>query len=460
VVMGQPYYRVADPARPGFSHHGAAYVFAKDAVGNYYQEAKLLSDQSWVSGYGMFGKSVALDKDVLLVGENEFSALEDSSGGSVTVFRRRNGSWLRESKLFPSAERYDESPRLFGHSAAIEGGRVLVGMSGANGSPIAGKAFAYSCAGTTEICQPTAAAPALVEMAETGWIDTFHQLESGDLEVVLNRNYVNPVVILGTPMLNTWWGVYASQPNFDVTKAISVRVTSKSSDRFRAKVVRAKNLPYLDEYAFSGSKPRVPYMVIEAGRYRLPNGTLLEAGLLTSSATVSNSITGTWATRSMTSGFSSAPVVLTQVQSFNQPDFLKTRIRNVGGTSFQVAMEEDESNTTSHGSETIGYLAIQAKTGDWFGHRFQATITGQTVTNVSGTHSFSPAMGTRPLFFGALATYADKDNAFLRMRSFSRDRIGLIAQEDTVKDTEVTHGAERANFLAVEAAGIMHATKR
>jgi hypothetical protein len=42
--------------------------------------------------------------------------------------------------------------------------------------------------------------------------------------------------------------------------------------------------------------------------------------------------------------------------------------KNVGTTSFQVALEEAEVMTQAHGMEVVGWLAIDAGEGDWDGH--------------------------------------------------------------------------------------------
>ena len=45
----------------------------------------------------------------------------------------------------------------------------------------------------------------------------------------------------------------------------------------------------------------------------------------------------------------------------------KTRQRSVTANSLQLALEEDEAQTTAHGAETIGWVAIEGGRGQWSG---------------------------------------------------------------------------------------------
>ena len=67
-----------------------------------------------------------------------------------------------------------------------------------------------------------------------------------------------------------------------------------------------------------------------------------------------------WAGVTFSETFSSAPVVLSQVQTNDDPHWVKTRQRNASATGFQVALEEEEASTTAHGTDTIGWLATLA----------------------------------------------------------------------------------------------------
>jgi serralysin len=147
------------------------------------------------------------------------------------------------------------------------------------------------------------------------------------------------------------------------------------SDRFTLYVDEAPNHDGPHTYE------AVSYLVLEAGQWELPDGTLLEVGTLDTAATVGRRVPNRWERVSFSLPFSSAPVVVSQVQTQNDAHWVKTRQRNATATGFQVALEEDERKRTPHGGETIGWLAIEAGRGNWNGHAYRAASTADAVTH-------------------------------------------------------------------------------
>jgi serine protease AprX len=140
-----------------------------------------------------------------------------------------------------------------------------------------------------------------------------------------------------------------------------LRITDVQADRFSLYIHEApdKDGPHTTE--------TVSYVVLEAGTWQVAGGVQLKAGTLVTTATVGLRINNIWAPVTFSETFSSAPVVLSQVQSNDDPHWVKTRQHNVGAGGFDVALEEEEASATSpegdlrsHGSETIGWLALDA----------------------------------------------------------------------------------------------------
>ncbi len=104
----------------------------------------------------------------------------------------------------------------------------------------------------------------------------------------------------------------------------------------------------------------------------------LQVGTLATNATVGKRITNVWAQVTFSETFSSAPVVLSQVQSNNDPHWVKTRQQNVGAAGFDVALEEEQASASPHGTETIGWLAIDAGQGAWNDHLFPTPLRSGT----------------------------------------------------------------------------------
>lgn len=104
---------------------GAAYVFTRDAGGNWFEHSKLIASDGMALDF--FGASVALEGELAVIGA-ERNDDDGQSTGSVYVFiRDRNGDWSEETKL-RGRDSYPMS--LFGHSVAMSEGTVLVAAGG------------------------------------------------------------------------------------------------------------------------------------------------------------------------------------------------------------------------------------------------------------------------------------------------------------------------------------------
>jgi len=137
----------------------------------------------------------------------------------------------------------------------------------------------------------------------------------------------------------------------------------------------------------------------------LDDGTLLEVGKLDTAAAAGPRFTNQWGHVNLSLPFSAAPVVLSQVQTNDDAHWVKTRQRNVTASGFDVAMEENDSQTTPHGSETVGWVAMEAGSGEWSGHEYEAGSTANGVTHDWYTISFGVGAFTQaPRFIGGLAT--------------------------------------------------------
>ncbi|MGB3543644.1 T9SS type A sorting domain-containing protein, partial [Rubrivirga sp.] len=100
---------------------GAAYVFVRE--GQSWSRTRLTADDG-ASG-DLFGISVDIDGDRIVVGAQNTEASDLSGGrGAVYVFRRDGSDWAQESRLVADDTLGGD---FYGRSVAIEGDRVLVG---------------------------------------------------------------------------------------------------------------------------------------------------------------------------------------------------------------------------------------------------------------------------------------------------------------------------------------------
>lgn len=132
VIVGAP-----QEATPGQSA-GAAYVFVQNNNGVWVEQAKLKALDAEASDW--FGWSVALSGDTAIVG----AFYDEDAGayaGSAYIFKRTNGVWAQQQKLYAS----DVLPwKLFGYAVHISGNTAVVGApdSGANNN-LAGAVYVF-----------------------------------------------------------------------------------------------------------------------------------------------------------------------------------------------------------------------------------------------------------------------------------------------------------------------------
>lgn len=118
---------------------GAVYVF-EESFGLWSQTAVL--SPTVVQAGELFGQSVSLDLDTVLIGAPQRTGLGGSGSGGAFVFRRTGPVWLQEAFLeAPDATALD----AFGTSVALSQDAVLIGASEQNGSR--GAAYVFRFAG-------------------------------------------------------------------------------------------------------------------------------------------------------------------------------------------------------------------------------------------------------------------------------------------------------------------------
>jgi len=132
---------------------GAAHVYRYDpAVGQWHHEAMLTASDG---DYGdLFGRSVAADGDMIVIGAPEDEVDGEALAGSVYVFRYDGTEWVEEAKLTDPEPEYFG---VFGYSVSIDGD---VGLVGAHGDGwFVGAAFVYRYDGAQWIFEEKLVAP-------------------------------------------------------------------------------------------------------------------------------------------------------------------------------------------------------------------------------------------------------------------------------------------------------------
>jgi uncharacterized protein (DUF1800 family) len=157
------------------------------------------------------------------------------------------------------------------------------------------------------------------------------------------------------------------------------------------------------------------------------------------------------------SGFSAAPVVLGQVETTVNTSTtggttgvraLRTRINNVGTSSFQVNLITQESDTGTISNEGIGYMAVSQGRGYLDGKVLNAVRATAAVTSTLATITF-PGTFTNPVLIAQTQTVNEADPGELKMASLSTTSVQLRYQEETSLDTETTHAAEDLGYIVL-----------
>lgn len=279
---------------------------------------------------------------------------------------------------------------------------------------------------------PTPTPPQAGVIAEFGEVSLNH---SGKW-VSLNHTYIDPVVIAVTP-------------SFDGGEEISVRFTNIGSNGFRVVLDEPSNRDG------SHATETVSYLVVEAGTWKLPDGTKLQAGTMTTDLTPKEG----FAQVGFDKGFGSAPVVLTQLQTFNGGDFANARKQSVNANGFRVSIEEEEAANVRgyHVDEKIGWVAIEEGSGTWSGHRYFADIKLNAADSGNKSLGFGSAFTAAPEAFVQTRSYDGSDPVSTRYKGVNKDAVTVTLQEDQTFDNETGHGLEDMDVFALQGSGTLSA---
>jgi hypothetical protein len=268
------------------------------------------------------------------------------------------------------------------------------------------------------------------DVAETGTITLDHVAQT----VTLLRSYDNPVVIAHVATQN------GAQP-------VNVRISDISGNDL---TLQLQEPNHLDGWHVNET---VNYLVVEAGTWILPDGTLMEAGTLESDRLSPQG----FETVAFDAGFDAAPVVLSQVQTLNGGDFVTTRKRGLDADGFRLTMQEEEAlNGGGHVTETLGWVALEAGGGTGGAVNWRAGSTSG-VTDATATVDLGADFAGGANVIAALSSYNGPDPAWARGDGSTDTAFDVSVEEDTSADGETTHAAESVSYFAFDQAGVLEA---
>jgi len=255
---------------------------------------------------------------------------------------------------------------------------------------------------------------------------THDQADGGTWYTVnLSQSYSSPVVI-------------AKSLSFNGGNPSHIRIGNVTSTSFEWQI---EEWEYLDGAHIDET---ISYIVVEAGRHVLEDGTIIEAGTA--------SVTNSWSSLSFSQAFGSTPALLTSVMSANDPIAVATRTRNLAISGFQIKVQGEEVQDQTHGSETVGWLAIEQETGTNSGAAYEAGRTANAVTQNWYTISLSGFSST-PIFICHDDTYDGGNTCAARWQNLTSTSAEVKIEEEKSKDSEVNHTSEVVSFISWATSG-------
>jgi Ca2+-binding RTX toxin-like protein len=268
---------------------------------------------------------------------------------------------------------------------------------------------------------------------ETGTVELYHKARV----VELGRSFDDPVAF-------AW---VASEAGLD---AVNVRIEEVEGDALR---LRLQEPDHLDG---RHGLETVHWMVVEAGTWVLPDGTVLEAGTLQSGRLSPQGFEQV----GFEARFDAAPVVLSQVQTIAGGSFVTTRQRDADADGFAITMQEEEAQIASgHAPETLGWLAVEAGSGSTGGADGFEWAAGRA-TGVD--HAGAVVETGMDLAAGGvvaqLSSYVGADPAWARGDGLAGPTgFRVSAEEDASADAETLHAPETVDWFAFSREGTLMA---
>ena len=258
---------------------------------------------------------------------------------------------------------------------------------------------------------------------EAGLLDV-SQGGAGDWhEVRFNRQFSSvPVVVLGPLSANHAHGA-------------TLRVRGVATTGFEFQV---DEWDYLD-----GAHPveQISFLALEEGNHNI-GGLRWEAARLPG-------VNRGGTAASFQASFTSAPLVLAQIEGEANAHALSARVRGVDPGGFEALVQSEEAGAAlTLADEMLGTIAVETGSGALGDLAFEVAIAAARVRRAWTPVAFQ-APSPHPVLLAAMQSVDDPDPAVLRMRALSPGGVEFRADEEQSADSERGHPGEQVGYLAI-----------
>jgi len=240
--------------------------------------------------------------------------------------------------------------------------------------------------------------------------------------VELDTSFTEPVVI-------------AKPISFNDSNPAVVRIKNIDSTGFE---IRIQEWNYLDG---RHSQESVSYIAIEAGSYILPDGTVLEAGKFETTKTDS------FGSVSFNQSFNEIPIVVACITTYNEPDAVTGRIKNITAEGFEFRMQEQQANTQTHDMEDISYIACEPFSGIISNLIFEVARTDDVMNHNFQFIGFAESFPEPPVLIADMQTCDGIDTASLRWKNKGPYGVDVKVEEEQSSDSETDHATEVVGYM-------------
>ncbi len=200
----------------------------------------------------------------------------------------------------------------------------------------------------------------------------------------------------------------------------------------------------LDEFDYQDGTTAletISWMAVASGMHTLNNGLMIDAGFVSATNGTSSAV-------SFNTSFTT-PIVFSQLSSDNDLSAVVTRNQNVSASGFNVQMREQESNSVTHATEQIGWIAIES--GGSAAAGMLVGSTGDVVTHNNTVVNFGGTFGVAPIFLADMQSLDGGDPAYTAGTSLSATQANIYIDEEGSNDAETSHTAETVGYTALQA---------